>query len=435
MWKFALLAGFLHLFWVSAKVSAKVTNGEFVKWVETKLHGKVHSKLDIRESAIGGRGIFAKHNIPANTVVLEVYPFDWENDIRVEQNHAVSSNTGSGESEVCSFDKDTFDLASNILALNFTAKLRTKYKIWFDSLPPTINLFNWTVAEKAGLFFLEKVEKLNVREGTLRKYFAKIYGDLDDGHRTEVLLSEFQVAMSVVLTRAFDVPGMVSGTTRRVIFPYLSFFNHDSNDHNTQYEIKNGNQMVVQTTAPIAADTELLINYGPGLSSEDFLLQYDFVPNAEGDKEVVRIPLNLRRLRYMKELRIKRPLKRKRKLLKQKKLTQLRIMKNGFGDNDSVTLCRILAADKTNIEMLEKLSKEEGRETSYSKTLEVKALKIGVRIAKHRIKLLSQHVPSTTSKYPFCRSRLCKIGRLHARELSILQNFVRHTETTLRVHF
>ena len=87
--------------------------------------------------------------------------------------------------------------------------------------------------------------------------------------------------------------------------------------------------MVVQTAAPIAAGTELLINYGPGLNSEDFLLQYDFVPNEAGDKEVVRIPLNLRTLRHMKQLRIKRPLK-ETKITETEELMELRIMKMGL---------------------------------------------------------------------------------------------------------
>ena len=83
----------------------------------------------------------------------------------------------------------------------------------------------------------------------------------------------YERAMSVILSRAFDT------SSRRYIFPYMSFFNHapaNSKENNAMYSFGNG-KMLVKATKPISKGTQLFIDYGPHLNSEDFLYQVSAV--------------------------------------------------------------------------------------------------------------------------------------------------------------
>ena len=253
-----LVVQILSLFFCSTSTSVFDRNA-YTKWTENRF-GYVSSKINILDAGILGKGVFATSDIPASTRLLEVDPLQL-----LEAEFLVHST----EKESCELDLDTVQLTERLLYLNKSYHNPILdpipgYAAWLESLPLT-NVFDWTNEEMKYLRFKDKRTKLKNRKAALLKKF-RTWTETERGGQSS---ESYERAMSVILSRAFDT------SSRRYIFPYMSFFNHapaNSRENNAMYSFGNG-KMLVKAAKPIRKGTQLFIDYGPHLSSEDFLYQ------------------------------------------------------------------------------------------------------------------------------------------------------------------
>ena len=251
------LSHLVHILSLSFCSSSVFDKNAYTKWTENGF-GYVSSKIDILDAGILGKGVFAMADIPVSTRLLEVYPLLLETELRM---HSTEKS--------CELDFDTVQLTERLLYLNKSYQNPKVdripgYDAWLESLPLT-NVFDWSDEELKYLRFKDKRSKLKNRIAAVLKKFTT----WTETKRGKESSESYERAMSVILSRAFDT------SSRRYIFPYMSFFNHapaNSRENNALYSFGNG-KMLVKAAKPIRKGTQLFIDYGPHLSSEAFLYQ------------------------------------------------------------------------------------------------------------------------------------------------------------------
>ena len=293
-------------------------------WMRTSLGVEVRHPLTVRTGAAasdGRRGVYAVSRLPPASRIVS---FPLSAAISLEQADKEVEEEEEEEEE-CSLDRKTRELAAWILSERALGR-DSKYAAWLRRLPPpgTFNLFSGgsVVSEAAldiatrqrlpyaldladrraavvvahRLFLAKHKKKKHKNQSNRKKHLGKMDDDTD-----EVSLSLYQWAMSMVLSRAFDVPIKSKGHVTRAIFPGLDFMNHCSRSaeaaalpgggaaggaalKSLRVDIMN-NVLVLSTTkagGTVPAGSELCLSYGHAMTSPVWQLQqYGFVEDDD----------------------------------------------------------------------------------------------------------------------------------------------------------
>ena len=261
--------------------------------------------LDITEpeqSGGAGRGVIAGKELPQG-LMLASFPLSSRfvgdgggGDEDLDEGHGRES-----KSETCSLDRTTLDLAAALLRETSLGK-ESPYHAWIQLLPAkdSFSLFRWNAMDKWYLarHDLPILKEYEARVKMIASAFARI--GLPNGISVPrgTSLSDLRWAVSIVLSRAFDLVG-----DSRQIIPGLDFFNHCASSRNNALQVQlSPTSIDLYTTRLFAQGEPLCINYagahGEILSSKRSFLQYGFViPHTDKgsqtpamDHDIVDIP-------------------------------------------------------------------------------------------------------------------------------------------------
>ena len=239
-------------------------------------HSADVSHLCVKESPLGGRGLYANKfmsssqpliSVPEEVIMdhIKPHPGDIENVMR---KHSPANSTDA--------------LMFFILACRRLDQCTRYWRPLFQSFPEPSELhlpIMWTSAERKLLKGTNAYLALEREDSAIFDVFRIVNAALRASRLAETDIDEVKYMHAIIVSRAFDLkfPGRQNLT--RVLIPFVDMFNHRP-DIEIQYEFEKVDSMnalffKVSTNASVAISSEAFVNYGNSKSSSSSMfLQY-----------------------------------------------------------------------------------------------------------------------------------------------------------------
>lgn len=249
-------------------------------------HGADVSHLCVKESPLGGRGLYANSFMPFSKPKFSLPEEVIMNPIKPRPGDIESIMMKHSQSNI------TDALVFFVLACRQLPVCSQHWRSLFQSFPAPSEIhlpIMWTSTERKLLQGTNAYLALQREDTVVSDAFRIVNSALRASHLSEVTFDEVKYIHAITVSRAFDLmfPGRQNLT--RVLIPFVDLLNHRP-DIEIAYEFEKVESMntfffKVSTNESVLINSEVFVNYGNSKSSSSSMfLQYGMnVPATDAD--------------------------------------------------------------------------------------------------------------------------------------------------------
>jgi len=246
--------------------------------------------LHLGVSEARGRGLFATEALPVGTRLVAVPPELLYTDERAKAalgdelvGHIEESLRRLGGDEEEHLYEAWMVLAA--VTLLHQRQLEDDLAPFWEGFPRESEApLTWSEDDLALLDYPKASEAVRSTTQWLRTIFLELWGTLKQHLGNDASWGMFLHAYCVVQSRALNLEGTF------VLAPLVDMFNYVPGATNADFQAGENGKLEVWSTAPIAPDEEVLLDYGGRRSNDDLLLHYGFV-SPDNPYDTVSLPL------------------------------------------------------------------------------------------------------------------------------------------------
>eukprot|EP00753_Platysulcus_tardus_P016295 PLAT5586.1.p1 GENE.PLAT5586.1~~PLAT5586.1.p1 ORF type:complete len:477 (+),score=273.65 PLAT5586.1:37-1431(+) len=262
-----------------------------IDWLRSK--GGFVGDIAFRSSPLGGNGVFATADLPADSKLLSV-PLSTMLNLRAAQKSELAA--------FLNFHTDQPDEKTNLAAIYLLWELRrgedSPYAPFLATLPSkaaaaSLPLF-WTDDERELLRGSSVLEYLTLRDEGATTFYnehaPRLFSDFAQHFSPEAYsLDDFKWALSMGWSRVFGVPHGADFDKLTSFVPLGDQFNFHLDYSVVSKTNEEGTLFEFFTTRAVKAGEELTANYAEGVQTATFMLDYGFSFFTDGDDDHVQL--------------------------------------------------------------------------------------------------------------------------------------------------